>query len=132
MAYYCAVHEEANLKIIWGKAPFRQRDSEERKRAWLAQYKDRIIQGYEEKRAAKLLVSKSFDGQRVANYLPFFSTAGPMWGRRLGEERQERGVLHPDEEPPRPVRLSWQAREEARRSNKVNKFKSVVGQRLIN
>ncbi len=51
MVYYSAVHGEANLKIIGGTAPFRQRDSEERKRAWLAQYKDRIIQGYEERRA---------------------------------------------------------------------------------
>ncbi len=49
MAYYCSVHEEANLKVVWGEAPFRQRDSEERKRAWLAQYKDRIIKAYEER-----------------------------------------------------------------------------------
>ncbi len=58
MAYYCAVHEEANLKVVWGEAPFRQRDSEERKRAWLAQYKDRIIESYEERRGRKIVSIK--------------------------------------------------------------------------
>ena len=53
VAYYCLVHEETNLKIIWGMAPFCQRDS-----AWLAQYKDRIIEGYEEKRGHKIVSIK--------------------------------------------------------------------------
>ena len=48
VAYYCAVHKEANLKVVWGTAPFRQRDSDDRKRAWLAQYKDRITEAYQE------------------------------------------------------------------------------------
>ncbi len=47
---------------------------------------------------------------------------------QCGEEKSEKNAR---KEPPRPLRLSWQARKEARRSKNVNKFKSVVGQRLI-
>ena len=58
VAYYCAAHEEAKLNVIWGNAPFRHSDSEERKRAWLAQYKDRIIEAYEEKTSRNLVSIK--------------------------------------------------------------------------
>ncbi len=58
MAYYCSVHEEAQLKVIWGTAPFRQRDGDDRKQAWLRQYKDRIIEAYEDKKGRKIVSIK--------------------------------------------------------------------------
>ncbi len=55
MSYYCAVHKEGKLKVIWGTAPFRMSDSDDWKRAWLHQYKDRITEAYKEKKGRNIV-----------------------------------------------------------------------------
>ncbi len=49
------MHEEGQLRIIWGTAPFRGTDSDERKAAWLGKYRERIKLNYEDKRGRRVV-----------------------------------------------------------------------------
>ena len=89
MAYWCSVHEEGNLKIIWGTAPFRSTDSEERKAAWLTKYADRIKLNYEDKKGRRVVsISSAFC--QFCLYYKSFLFIFPQPERRDKEQSEAR------------------------------------------